>query len=419
MMNRIAGWLGYAPKAESPQPTEYTAKELAAIIFGDAGTNHPIVSEETAMRVAAVYACVALIAGAISTLPVGVYRRTEEGREKVDHDYWWLLNEQPNSDMSAAVFHEYLMVSFLFYGNAYAEIIRPSYSSSRVEAFVPHHPSRVTPFRYEGKKLYYRVQPEYGAAYILDPADIIHVPCMGYDGLKGISPITYAGRQAIGAAIATNDFSSNFFSNGARPDFVLKTQGKLSEDAAKTLRETWYAKHRGTINSHIPAILTGGLDVQQLTMSAEDSQLLATRTFQVEEIARILGVPPFMIGHTEKTTSWGSGVENMGRGFVKFTLLRHLVKFAQEYNRKLWPTRQRYFVEHNVAGLERGDLKSENESLRIALGRAGEPGWMTQNEVRRIKNLPPMKDESANKLTEGTNAYQTAGKEPEAAAIAD
>ena len=139
----------------------------------------------------------------------------------------------------------------------------------------------------------------------------------------------------------------------------------------------------------------------ELTMTHEDSQLLATRSFQIEEIARIFGVPPHLIGQTDKVTSWGSGVENMGRGFVKFTLQRHLIKFEQEINRKLWPVRSRYFFEFNVAGLERGDLKSENEALRIALGRAGEPAWMTPNEVRRIKNMPPI--EGADQLMKGNS----------------
>jgi HK97 family phage portal protein len=388
--------------------TNLTMEELSKLIGAGAMPGMPTVTEQTAMSVSAVYACVALIAGAIATLPLPVYRRTTDGRERADHDYWWLLNEAPNLDMCAAVFWEYLLTAYLLHGDAFCEIVRPSFSSSRVVALRAHHPRRVMPFREMGtNRLLYRIQPQWsGEQYTLDPADMLHITGLGFDGLRSCSPILHAARQTIGTALAAGDYSSAFFSNGARPDFALKVQGKLSADQLEILRKSWIAAHAGPGKSHTPAILSGGMEIEQLTMSNEDAQLLATRAFQIEEIARIFGVPPFMIGQTEKTSSWGSGVENMGRGFVKFTLQRHLIKFEQEINRKFWPNRERYFVEFTVAGLERGDLKSENDALRVALGRAGEPGWMTQNEVRRIKNLPPVEggDELISGLTNTTGA---------------
>ncbi|WP_175994393.1 phage portal protein [Burkholderia vietnamiensis] len=368
-----------------------TVQELANIIGGGAISNAgPVVNETTAMKVSAVYACVALIAGAISTLPMPVYQRTATGRERVEHPYWWLLNEQPDADVSAAVFWEYMVAARLFYGDCFAEIVRPSFRSNLVTGFKAHHPLRVFPFRDSQGDLYYRVQPLVGAEYILHPADIIHIPSLGYDGIRSPSPITYAARQSVGTSLAAAEYSARFFSNGARPDFALTTDGNMTEEQAKLLRATWGERHSGVANSHLPAILTGGLKVQELTMSPVDAQILDTCKWGLEEICRVLGVPPFMVGSIEKTTSWGSGLENMGRGFVKFTLLRDLRKFEQEFNRKLWPSRQKFFVEFDVSGMERGDLKSENEALRIALGRAGEPGWMTQNEVRHIKLLPPV-----------------------------
>jgi HK97 family phage portal protein len=389
-------------RASNESRQNLTVQELANIITGGgnmaAGT---VVTESTAMRVSAVYAGVALLAGAISTLPLHVYQRTSDGRERADHDYWWLLNEQPNPDMSAAVFWEYLVASRLFRGDCFAEILRSSFRSSVAVGFLPHHPDRVTPFRDVNGRLFYRVQPEFGPAYVLHPSDMIHVPSLGFDGLRSPSPITYAARQSVGTSLAATEYNARFFSNGARPDFALVAPAKLNEEQARIVRATWGERHSGVMNSHLPAVLTGGMDIKQLSLSAQDSQILATSQFQIEEIARILGVPPFMIGHTDKTTSWGSGVENMGRGFVKFTLLRDLVKFAQEFNRKLWPLRERYFVEHDVSAMERGDIKTENEALRVALGRAGEPGWMTQDEVRKVKNLAPKRSETSDKLNDG------------------
>lgn len=368
-----------------------TVSELANIIGGGAVSSAgAVVNEQTAMRVSAVYACVALISGAISTLPLPIYERTKSGRSRAEHPYWWMLNEQPDGDISAAVFWEYMVSSRLFHGDCFAEIIRPSYRSSSITGLKAHHPLRVTPIRDASGALLYRVMPVNGQQYIVSPSDMLHIPSLGYDGLTSPSPITYAARQAVGTSIATADYNGRFFSNGARPDFALMTDGKIDKDQAELLRSTWHDRHGGAANAHLPAILTGGLKVQQLTMSAADSQILATSSWNLEEICRVLGVPPFMVGSTEKSTSWGTGQENMGRGFVKYTLLRDLRKIEMEINRKFWPSREKYFVEFDVSGIERGDLKSENEAMRIALGQAGTTGWMTPNEVRHVKNMPPI-----------------------------
>lgn len=394
-----------------------TVQELANIIGGGAVSNAgPVVNETTAMKVSAVYACVALISGAISTLPMPVYERTPTGRARVEHPYWWLLNEQPDPDVSAAVFWEYMVAARLFYGDCFAEIERPSFRSSSVTAFKAHHPLRVFPFRDRKGSLWYRVQPLVGAEYTLHPADMIHVPSLGYDGIRSPSPITYAARQAVGTSIAAAEYSARFFSNGARPDFALTTSGNMSEEQARLLRATWGERHGGVSNSHLPAVLTGGLQIKELTLSPVDAQILETAKWDLEEICRILGVPPFMVGSTEKTTSWGSGVENMSRGFVKFTLLRDLVKFNQEFNRKIWPVRQRLFVEFDVSGMERGDLKSENEAFRVAQGGSGIPGWMTANEIRHVKLLPPIEggDVLYNGVAQTANVSEPAPK-PETA----
>ena len=138
-----------------------------------------------------------------------------------------------------------------------------------------------------------------------------------------------------------------------------------------------------------PLILSGGLEPAQLSVNSKDAEILATRLFTVEEICRVFGVPPHMVGHTDKTTSWGSGIESQGIGFVRYTLQRHLTPMAQEINRKLWPVRERFFVEHITAALERGDLKGRYEAYRIAMGRAGEMPFLSADEIRRFENMAP------------------------------
>jgi HK97 family phage portal protein len=401
-----------APVVQAATASTASPQELINLLgVGGSGGATPV-SEASAMRVSAVYAGVALLGGAVSTLPMPVLARSTNGAQTVDHPYYWLLNESPNPDITAAVFWEYLVSSRLFRGDCFAEILRPSFRSSEIKGFKPHHPDRVQPFRDGDKRLWYRITPESGSQYILNPADMIHVPSLGFDGLRSPSPITFAARHAVETALSASEYNARFFTNGARPDFALTSAKTLSPEQAEMIRATWTDNHGGVARSHLPAVLMGGIDVKQLSLSASDSLILDTSLFQIEEIARILGVPPHMIGKTDKNTSFGSGVEQMGRGFVKFTLKRDLVKFEQEFNRKMWPVRQDLFVRFDLADIERGDLKSENEALRIALGRAGEPGWMTQDEVRKAKNLPP-KGGAATELLSAVAAPVPAPKTPE------
>lgn len=388
--------LGRAPTiqaaGENSVTTNLTASQLAEVLGLSATTYAGVpVTAETAMRVTTVYACIALLAGAIASLPLGVFEREKNARKKADHEYWWLFNEQANEDMTSAVAWEYLYSSKFLYGDGFAELLRPSRVSTRVIGWKPHHPLRVDPFRDDRGVLLYRIQPTRGEAYVLDSADMIHLPSLGFDGLRSPSPITYAAREAVGTAIAGESFNARFFSEGATFDFALKTTGsaKLDKDQLDVLKTSLLSRLHGAGHKRSPLILSG-LEPAQLTINPKDAEILATRLFTVEELCRVLGVPPFMVGHTDKQTSWGTGMEALGAGFVRYTLQRHLTPLAQELNRKLWPTRARYFVEHITAALERGDLKSRFEAYRIALGRAGEQAWMDVDEVRRLENMAPM-----------------------------
>ena len=342
------------------------------------------VTRETAMRVSVVYAAVALVSGAVASLPISIYERAS--REKVDHDYWWLLNERASDQWSAFAFWEYMLNSKLFEGDGFGELVRSSVRSSKVIAIKPLHPLSVEPFK-KGDRVLYRVNPtDGGPAYTLDSADMLHFPSMGFYGLRSPSPITFAGREAIGAAIAAQEHSSRFFASGANFDYALKTQGRLNDKQLKELKASLLARIQN--GGRGPLILSGGLEPAQLSINSKDAEILATRLFNVEEISRILGVPPHMIGHTDKQTSFGTGIEQQGIGFVRYTLERHLSPISQELNYKLWPIRSQVFLEHLREALERADLKSRYEAYRIAMGRAGEMPFMDATEVRRKENMP-------------------------------
>lgn len=365
------------------------------------------VNEKSALSVGAVYACVQLIAGAVASLPLHLFERTPEQRTRIDVQsntvaagLWWLLNEQPNSAMSAAVFWEYLLTAELLHSDGFAWIER---RGPTPQALWPLHPLTVTVTRsFELRQLIYTFpDPHTLAPRTVTQDDMLHIPGIGFDGLRGMSRLRYAARAAIGIALAADQYQSDFFGNGARPDFVLQSDAKISQEQADVIRATWYNRFQGPGKAHLPAVLGGGLKVEPINITAEDAQLIATRQFQVVDIARIFGVPPHMIGENEKQSSWGSGIEAMSMGFVKYTLQRHLTKIEQELNRKLFPRTTKWFGEFAVDGLLRGDSTARSTLYRSALGGAGSPAWMTPNEVRSLENLPPIA--GGEKLTSGMN----------------
>jgi HK97 family phage portal protein len=187
----------------------------------------------------------------------------------------------------------------------------------------------------------------------------------------------------------------------------------MSAEAVENLRTQIDERHGGAAKSHRPMLLHSGLKIQSLQLPLEELQLLATRQFSIEEICRAFGVPPFMVGHNEKTTSWGSGVEAMGTAFVRYTLAGHLTKIHNEFNRKLFRTYTRV-VEFDTFELERADMKSLMEAFRTAIGRAGEPGFMSVNEVRSFLNLGPSEggDELSKAILPGANNAQAQPAKP-------
>jgi HK97 family phage portal protein len=383
-----AGMRAPMPQADATRSVEWGGISWDDWVRGNVGSIAGV-SEKSARAVAAVTACVNLIGGAIAALPLHTYRRVGEDREAYKTDLWWLLNERPYEGWTAAAMWEYLASARLFHGDAFARIHRVSKFNPAPAGFEPLHPDRVRVRKEPSGLLVYDVAPEKvgQVAVTVEGPDMLHVPGPGFDGMRSLSQLQFALRNAAGIALAADGQAATFISDGVRPDFAIEIPGTLKPEQAETFRKTFRDRNSGQSSSRVPVVLQGGMKLHQLTLSSEDAQLMETRGFQIEEICRVFGVPPFMIGHTDKTTSWGTGIEQMSIGFVKFTLGRHLAAIEQELNFKLFKT-SRNFCEFVTAGLERGDLKGRYESYRIALGRAGEPGWMTASEIRRMENLP-------------------------------
>ena len=347
----------------------------------DAGVS---VGEQTAMKVSAVYACVTLIAKTIASLPLKVYRRKSNGDavEVPDTVPYYLLHDEPNPAMTSCVWREFLTANVLLGGNAYAAIGRDQ--ANRVVDLFPIPSRTVKPERVNGRNRY-TVDLGDGTFEVFDQADMLHIPGLGFDGVRGQSVITWASRQAVGLALATEQHGSRLFSNGARLGVVLKHPKSLSRDAQVRLKQQFDQQQGGLSNAFKTMVLEEGLDVTNITMTSEDAQFLDTRRFQVEDIARFFGVPPHMIGHTEKTSSWGTGVEQQTLGFLIFTIIPWLTRFEQEFNRKLFP-RSPFYAQFKHQGLMRGDSKARSEYYASGHQNA----WLTTNEIRKMEDLPPV-----------------------------
>jgi len=366
-------------------------------IFGELPSSAgAVVSEATSMRVSAVYAGVRLLSGAVATTPCSFYKRTADGRERAnDHDYWWLFNEQPCARFTASTFWEFITTQSLLRGDGIAYLVRAHRYSARVTAVIPVPRGQVDILRV-GDRLLYRIYDQLAdgtwAYFVADQDDVLHFPGFGFNGIHGMSVIQWGARQAIGIAIKADEHAGATFAGGASVQYAVKLPaGKtMTGDQQQAFRDAWVAKYgSGVGHSKIPLILTEGLDVAELSMTSADAQLLESRKYQVEDIARALGIPPHMLG-AANVSAWGTGIEQMGLGFMKYGVRPHLSRWQQELNRKLFPVRDQYFAEFNVDGHMEGDSKAQAEYFGKALGGPGAQGWMTVNEVRRLKNLPPI-----------------------------
>jgi len=351
------------------------------------------VSEESALTFSAVYGCVRILAESAASLPLKVYRRAGARGKATARQHWaWsLLHDAPNPEMTAVVWRELGMVHVLTWGNAYSRIEWAGNGAAR--AVWPIHPSRVTVKRSAAGAVFYEVRPDPatdppgGHPAILEPADMLHVPALGWNGLVGLSPVRLA-REAVGLGQAAEAFGSGFFGNGARPGGVLSVNQALDPKARAKIAEAWEAAHQGVERAGRVAVLGLGASFTATTIPPEDAQFLETRRFQVSEVARIFRVPPHMLADLERATF--SNIEHLGLEFVMHSLRPWLVRWEQEINRKLFGTSGTagLYAEHAVDGLLRGDQASRFAAY--AVGRQW--GWLSADDVRELENLAPLPD---------------------------
>lgn len=340
------------------------------------------VTTEGSLSSVAVYACVRILAETVSSLPLKVYERNGKAKnEASNHPLYSLLHDLPNREMTSFELRETLMGHVALWGNAYAEI---EYNKAgRIIGLWPLRPDRVTVKRINGQLIYYvRLDTE---EIPLAKQQVLHIRGLGSDGVMGYSPITLA-RQAIGLTLATEEFGARFFGNGARPGLILEHPGQLSEQAQDRLKDAIERKHQGLSNAHRLMVLEEGMKATEVGIPPEDAQFLETRKFQIGEIARLYRIPPHMLADLERATF--SNIEHQSIEFVTHTIRPWLVRWEQAINRDLLlpSERTKYFAEHLIDGLLRGDIASRYEAY--ATGRIN--GWLSANDIREKENLNPI-----------------------------
>lgn len=385
--------------------------------FGVApGASGVSVNAVSAQRVAAVAACRQKIAGSISTLRLDILQIDGDTEVKLPRDaLWYLLNESPHSQFTATSHWDNKVSEQLLRGDGFTWI-RRRMNGSIAELF-PLPWGSVQPWRMQdGSIRYYITLPEWGITTWLDPEDILHFPGSGFDGLRSMSVIAYGAKNAVGNALAMDEYSGKFFANGAHPSIILKSPKVMNKEQKADLGDAFARKHSGLENAHRrPLVLTEGLEAQVISLSAEDAQLLEARKFQVVDIARAFGVPPHMIGETSGSSAVGAGYEQQARDFVMHTLRLHLRRLEQELNRKLFPRDNGKFVRFDLDDLIEGDSKAQAEYNRAALGGPGTgQGWHTVNEIRKRKGYAPI--EGGDVLFDPSKVQGTKNENPPASA---
>lgn len=351
--------------------------------MGDAGEP---VTDSSVLSISSAWACINLLSGTIASLPLMVYRRDANGVREVyrDHPLYRLLHDSPNYDQTAVDFWEFIAASIEMRGNAYARIER---NSRGIASLMPVNPALMGVRRLQNGSIEYRWSQD-GRYFVETDKTMLHIRGFGGNPLGGMSTLHY-GRHTFSLARAVDKSASSTFKNGMRPSGVLTFDKWLTPEQRKLAEEKLASKFQTAADTGKPMILEGGTKWEQLTLAPEDAQMLESRSFSVEEVCRFFGVPPFMIGHTEKTTSWGSGIEQQTLGFQKFTLRRRLKRIEQAIEKQLLTAADRasgVSVEFNLEGLLRADSAGRARFYQ----QMTQIGAMTINEVRDLENLPPV-----------------------------
>ncbi|MGU9870033.1 phage portal protein [Kluyvera ascorbata] len=340
------------------------------------------VSSQKAMRLTAVFGCIRVLAESMGMLPCNLYKITGNSKQKATSERLHkLLTMKPNDYMTPQEFWELVIVCLCLRGNFYAYKVK---ALGEVVELLPIDPGCVEPKLNSQWQPVYQVTFPDGSTDVLGQDDIWHVRTLTFDGLVGLNPIAYA-REAISLGMATEEHGARLFSNGAVTSGVLRTEQTLTDAAYTRLRKDFEDRHLGLSNAHRPMILEMGLDWKSMALNAEDSQFLETRKFQLEEICRLFRVPMHMVQNTDRSTF--NNIENLGMGFINYSLVPYMTRIEQRINIGLVKESKQgvYYAKFNAGALLRGDMKSRFEAYSTGINW----GIYSPNDCRELEELNP------------------------------
>lgn len=346
------------------------------------------VTEDTAMNFNAVFAAIRILSESIAQLPVQLVERQPNGDKinKSDHYLYNIISVMPNEFMTKYVFFNKVMVDLCSYGNSYIFIVRNQ--NARVEKLIPLDASKIVLKEYDDKYFY----EDQKTKEVYDLEDLLHFKILSKDGLVGLSPIDTCA-NSISYGLALEEYGNSYFRNGAKVSGVLQTDRSLTTEAIERLRNSFDHNYSKVSQANKTLILEEGLKFNQITLSNEASQFLASRKFSIEEIARCFSLPPHLLRDMSKSSF--NNIQEQSREFVQYTLMPYMAMIESEMNCKLFKKseKNKLFFEFNANALLRGNPKERSEYYRTMVN----IGAMTINEVRMKENL--------NLRSEGDNLF--------------
>jgi HK97 family phage portal protein len=356
------------------------------------GSGGALLTDDASLRVATFYACVRLVSGIASAVPLHVYRRLPNGGKERQYanSLDVLLSLKPNAWQTPMEFREQLNTHLWLRGNGYAWINwvqvvdRTGEPRNRAQELIPLHPDRIEVEQDDWQSVpRYYLRKKSGGRIPMAYDEVLHIRGMSTDGVLGRSIIRDAA-ETIGVALDTQRFASRLFTNDATPGVVIKHPGEMGEEAAKRLRENWDELYAG--GTRRTAILEEGATLERLTLNPDDAQFLETRDMQRSEICGLFPVPPHLVGIVDKSTSWGTGIEQQNLQFRTYCLGILARRWEQALRRCVIEADQSYFVEHQFDALERADIRTRYGAYSVAR----QWGWMSVNEIRAKENMNPI-----------------------------
>lgn len=392
LKKRFRGWMFKAVNAMSMTITGVNLLDmrLGAFLAGGPTYSGKVVSVDSAIQLDTVWACTRLISDTIGAMPLKLYVRQGDGSSSIlarNHPLYRILYSSPNADMTAMEFWSAMVACLMLWGNAFAQVIwSDGEGPRRVLALNPLRPDRMTVQRDSSTGMLIYTYVYQGQTLTLTEDSIFHIKGYCTDGMMGVSPIS-AGRQQMGSAMAAEEAAGRMFANGLMSQTYIKSPDWVPEEQEERVKQI-LRDYSGAVNAGKTPLLEGGWSVETIGMKPEDMQLLQTRGFNVETLCRWFGVAPVMIGRMEKSTAWGSGLEQMNLWFLTYTLQPWLVRIEQAITRCLLQPAEKevYFAQHNVDALLRADSqgRAQLEASQV------QNGIKTRNEIRAKEGDPPL-----------------------------